>query len=506
MNPKVCFAYTRVSTVKQGDGVSLEAQRDAINIFAQRNGLTISKWFEEKETAAKRGRPVFEAVVRALNAREADGLIVHKIDRSARNFSDWARVGELVDGGIDVHFAHESLDLRSRGGRLTADIQAVIAADYVRNLREECLKGIEGRLNQGLYPFSAPIGYLNQGGGKPKIPDPERALFVRRAFELYATQTYSFRGLLIELKRLGLRNRSGKPISKGCLEVMLSNPFYYGMIHIKRTGRRYQGCHEPLISKVLFERVQAIKSDRQHKKQTVHNHTYRRIFKCGECGRALYSERQKAWVYLRCHTQSCPPTSIREDSLEVKIGVALRSLKINATDQERLTQKMTSWIAKRTPEQDIKAIELQLAQVAARLEKLTDALLDDLIDKQTFEMRKRALEKEREDLNAARLETGEISKDEQSMAKFLELSKHLYLLHQMGDRAQKRRIVEIAFSNRTLRGKRLCLTPQKWLQDIDWTLAVLCGGPQRDRTRTKEQIISVLEELDCTFKSDAHQR
>ena len=36
---------------------------------------------------------------------------MHKIDRSARNFSDWARIGELVDSGIDVHFAHESLDL-----------------------------------------------------------------------------------------------------------------------------------------------------------------------------------------------------------------------------------------------------------------------------------------------------------------------------------------------------------------------------------------------------------
>ena len=53
----------------------------------------------------------------------------------------------------------------SRG--LTADIQAVIAADYVRNLREECKKGIDGRLKQGLTPWAAPIGYLDQGGGKP---------------------------------------------------------------------------------------------------------------------------------------------------------------------------------------------------------------------------------------------------------------------------------------------------------------------------------------------------
>ena len=50
---KTCFGYIRVSTQKQGEGVSLEAQKDAIVAFASRQNLTISRWFEEKETAAK---------------------------------------------------------------------------------------------------------------------------------------------------------------------------------------------------------------------------------------------------------------------------------------------------------------------------------------------------------------------------------------------------------------------------------------------------------------------
>ena len=58
-----------------------------------------------------------------------------------------------------------SLDLNTRGGRLSADIQAVVAADFIRNLREETKKGFYGRLKQGLYPICAPIGYLDRGGG-----------------------------------------------------------------------------------------------------------------------------------------------------------------------------------------------------------------------------------------------------------------------------------------------------------------------------------------------------
>jgi len=113
------FAYIRVSTAKQGEkGVSLQEQKDAILRYAQKFGLEISRWFEERETAAKRGRPVFNEMIRLLRQKIAQGVVIHKIDRSARNLKDWADLGDLIDLGTEVHFANESLDLHSRGGRL----------------------------------------------------------------------------------------------------------------------------------------------------------------------------------------------------------------------------------------------------------------------------------------------------------------------------------------------------------------------------------------------------
>jgi DNA invertase Pin-like site-specific DNA recombinase len=104
-----------------------------------------------------------------------DGMVIHKIDRSARNLKDWADLGDLIDQGIELHFVNESIDLHSRGGRLSADIQAVVASDYIRNLREETRKGFYGRLKQGFFPLPAPLGYLDKGKGKNKELDPERA-------------------------------------------------------------------------------------------------------------------------------------------------------------------------------------------------------------------------------------------------------------------------------------------------------------------------------------------
>jgi site-specific DNA recombinase len=180
-------------------------------------------------------------MMRKLRKHEADGVLVHKIDRGARNLRDWADVGDLIDAGFEVYFVNENLDMKTRGGRLSADIQAVVAADFIRNLREETRKGFYGRLKQGFLPLPAPIGYLDQGKAKPKILDPERAPLVRQAFELYATAEYSLERLLEQLRSRGLTNRRGGTLSLSSLSVLLNNPFYMGLCGSRKPANSSQG-------------------------------------------------------------------------------------------------------------------------------------------------------------------------------------------------------------------------------------------------------------------------
>ena len=124
------FAYIRVSTPRQGtEGVSLLAQRTAIIRYALENKLQILAWFEEQKTAAKLGRPIFDSMLRLIEKTAAHGITLHKVDRGASNLRDWAKLGELIDRGVDVRFAGDSLDLHTRSRRLVADIQAVVAAE-----------------------------------------------------------------------------------------------------------------------------------------------------------------------------------------------------------------------------------------------------------------------------------------------------------------------------------------------------------------------------------------
>lgn len=481
---KRCFGYIRVSTVKQGDGVSLVAQREAIVAFASRHNIEIIQWFEEKETAAKRGRPIFNKMVSELRRGKAQGLVIHKIDRSARNFADWAKIGDLQDAGVDIHFATESLDFASRGGRLTADIQAVIAADYIRNLREETIKGITGRLKQGLYPFGAPIGYLNNGGGKEKTPDPERAPFIRMAFELYASGRHSQRSLQAELALRGLRTKCGRPLSLSSVEAVLANPFYCGLIKIKTTGAVYTGIHEPLISASLFERVQEAKAGRTVQKVTRHDHVYRRLFRCGSCGRAMIPERQKGHVYYRCQTKGCPTKTIREEELELGIIECLSRTRFKDSDIEVLMDRARAWFAERksqVPSQD--GAQLRLAAVKDRLTRLTDALIDRLIEKDTYNERKTALLLEETAITEEAAKIAAQPSDPGHIEKFLELLNNLADMFVSANRAEKYEIVKIATSNRTVSGKNAYVEPADWLVEVEQTVSALCGPHHRDTDR-----------------------
>jgi site-specific DNA recombinase len=497
------FGYVRVSTAKQGEkGVSLQEQRDAISGYAQRYGLDVSQWFEERDTAAKRGRPIFTQMLRLLKQKKSRGVLIHKIDRSARNLKDWADLGEMIDAGIEVHFANESLDLHTRGGRLSADIQAVVAADYIRNLREETKKGFYGRLKQGFYPIRAPIGYLDQGKAKPKIPDPERAPLIAKAFELYATRRYSLANLLEELQRRGLRNRRGGKLSVNGISILLNNPFYVGLIRIKKTGEVFQGNHQPLIRKSLFDCVQQILQGKTVDRQTCHNFTFRRMVRCAGCGYSLNGELQKGHIYYRCQTASCPTNTLREESLDDAISSGLNLLRLDAAEIEYAS----AWVRNAhfrqdaLREQELRNCRLLLDQNRARRARLTDAFLDNSIDRDLFEERKAALLFEESGLKekSARLE----QKDGNALVrleKFLELVKTASVLYKEALPEEKRDLLKKLTSNVKVAAKNVDVELTIQAQLIANRDKNTCSSPQRGVPRTWD---AILEQLLRYFTSE----
>ncbi|MFV0410757.1 MAG: recombinase family protein [Paracoccus sp. (in: a-proteobacteria)] len=499
------FGYVRVSTQKQGEGASLEAQRDAIERYAAHNSLTITDWYCEKETAAKAGRPVFARMVKDMKKRRATGFIVHKIDRSARNFKDWAMIGDLSDAGFDIRFATETLEYNSRGGRLAADIQAVIAADYIRNLREETKKGLEGRLKQGLYPFKAPLGYRDNGGGKLKTICPRKGPLVRELFERYATGQYSIDTLNAEMFRKGLTNEQGRQIHRSRIAKILADPFYCGVIKIKRSGQTYPGNHEPLISTALFQRVQEAKAGHVRRATGRHRYLYRGLFKCQHCGYAMIGERQKGLIYYRCHTAGCPVTSWREERVCASVLDQLHQLELSPEAADRLQTEAQTWIVE-GPDTAPMNIAKQIADIDAKLEKLTDAVIDGLIDRDSFNKRKETLFLERTAFEARLAEGGENRDAARTLSEFLEQAKSLAGLYETLADDEKREFLEVATSNRKLDREKLYVEPRNWLSRVGCGEVVAYGVQPPQQPRRQHEPAFDIEQVLQAIQTDEARR
>ncbi|TSD02292.1 MAG: putative resolvase [Parcubacteria group bacterium Athens0714_25] len=480
------YGYIRVSTIRQGvQGVSLQEQKAAIEQYAQKNKLEIIEWFEERETAAKLGRPVFLRMLKNLRQKKTSGVIIHKIDRSARNLKDWAALGELLDSGIDVRFAHDSLDLHARGGRLSADIQAVIAADYIRNLREETKKGFYGRLKQGLYPMRAPFGYLDQGAGKAKIPDPTKTALIKEIFRLYATGDYSLDQLVAYLTEKGGTNREGGRLNRSGLARVLRNPFYVGLIYIQRTGETFPGIHEPMISKSLFDDVQDILDGKKKKGPGRHDFLFRRMFTCQVCNRTYIGEKQKGLNYYRCHI--CKGSCVREEVFAQELRNTFRPILLCPDEIEQVsllidTMKESSQTANESKKQEIL---LRQKRCKTRLDRLIDAYVDNVIEKETYLQRKESVLREMKGI-----EEEMITIDNQDdfislrVTEKLELLKSLYLSFKSGTNGEKRDFIKKLTSNRQIDGKNVAIelkTPFKELSEYITTIQGARGGT---RTRT----------------------
>jgi DNA invertase Pin-like site-specific DNA recombinase len=475
------FSYIRVSTLRQGQtGTSLAEQQAAIERYAQQWNLQIVKQFEERETAAKRGRPIFEQMLKYVKNGQAEGVLMHKIDRSARNLRDWADLGDLIDQGVEIQFVNEGLDLHSRGGRLSADIQAVIASDFIRNLREETRKGFYGRIKQGLYPRPAPLGYLDKGKGQPKALDPLKAPLVRQAFEMYATGDWGLNALVDKLYEVGLRGKKGHKVTRGGLSKIFHNTFYIGITSLKNRGELFPGLHQPLISKTLFEQVQAVLEGKNIKKLKRHMFKFRGVVRCANCQSKPSGEIHKGYIYYRCHTKDCRQRSFPEKKVEKIVEEFLAKLSFSQDERERIEQYLKAEFDNivNSTETQKKALKMQLEQLKERLSKLTDGYLDRVIDEASYIDKKNSfiLEQKSIEENLAKL-----SSDRRQVLteiiEFIQLVNNAYLSYKTANDEEKRTMVKIVFSTLEMSGENLLLKPNLPFSIVADRYSVSFGSP-----------------------------
>ena len=169
---------------------------------------------------------------------------------------------------------------------------------------------------------------------------------------------------------------------------MLQNPFYYGLFQFK--NEIYEGTHEPIISKLLFEKVQRVLLDRgkPRKEKPHYNFGFLGIFKCGECGRSITAEQHikksgLVFRHYRCTKKNtdCTQKYVNEKDLHLQINAIFQKVALPQEWLDPILAKLSE--EEKEASQNSKSFaqnaEKELFEIENKVSRLLDMQLENTI-------------------------------------------------------------------------------------------------------------------------------
>lgn len=403
--------YLRVSSAKQADkdydveGFSIPAQRQACQRKASELGAeVVADFLDRGESARSADRPALQRMLAALKDEQIDYVIVHKLDRLARNRADDVDIAMRIrSAGATLVSVTENID-ETPSGMLVHGIMSSIAEFYSQNLATEIVKGFEQKAKAGGTLTKAPLGYLNvrefiDGREIRTIAvDEERAPLVQLAFTLYATGDYSLMQLVHVLDARGLRTHPtpkfpAKPVSLSQLHTILRNPYYTGKIRYR--DKIFPGRHQPLIDEDLFARVarvlngKSVSGERERK----YRHYLKGSIYCGECGRRMTFSRNTgnggAYDYFVCSNRQrgiCGQKYLRTDYVELEVERLYKTIQLTKTQRQNIRRHVETQLGglRAVVDREAERATTELTKLVREERKLLELYYDDLVSKEAY--------------------------------------------------------------------------------------------------------------------------
>lgn len=427
-------AYCRFSSEAQRDGYSIEAQLNAIKSFCEKEKIDlVGQYIDEARSGTNDNRESFQRLISDSSRHEWDYVVVHKLDRFARDRYDSAIYKKILkDNGIKLLSVLERLDDSPESVIMEGLLEAM-AEYYSKNLGREVLKGKNEAAKdcRFLGGQHKPWGYTVDDD-KHFVIVPEEAVVIKEAFERIASGETAHR-VASDLNKRGYRTRTGKLFSGVSLMRTFTNPIYKGTyaFGIRSRDKNKEPLLVPggvpaIVSPEVYDAVMTI-----HQRNSEEYHLRRRhaasrdkgdlylltgYIYCGECGSHYYGHSKKetghnrkgerCYSYLykkyRCARRKsdarkstvgdasliCKNKMIDKEALEnytirlieecvfsdATMGVIIKSLK------EVLAKKKEA-IA------EVKALKKEITALENKEERLLDLYLSGSISKDKFDER-----------------------------------------------------------------------------------------------------------------------
>lgn len=351
-SPKAAL-YARFSSDNQRNE-SIDAQIRAIKAFAKVQGIVlVEEYVDRAKSATTDDRPEFQRMVKDSSKRNFQLVLVHKLDRFARNRNDsMVYRMKLRKNRVSLLSILEPLDEDRPESIILESVLEGMAEFYSKNLSREVRKGLtENALKCRHTGGSPPLGYsVDKETRRLVINEPEAAA-VRMIYQM-VLDGFGYDAVLTKLKQAGYKTKAHRDFGKNSLYEILHNPKYKGWYVYNRTASRdpytkkrnshlknlpedmiiVPGGVPAIVAEEEFDRVQQLLERRKHRcyasKRNKEKYLLAGKIFCGVCGCAYVGNRKnssgnrKPNITYRCNnrgrrtTTACKNREVNRDYVE----------------------------------------------------------------------------------------------------------------------------------------------------------------------------------------------
>jgi Recombinase zinc beta ribbon domain len=241
--------------------------------------------------------------------------------------------------------------------------------------------------------------------------------------------------------------RESLPGRTAVMYVRVSSKYWLGQLH--------QGIHKPVISRDLYDRVQAMFAAANHPRHTKRRHALAGLVTCGRCGCAFTAEIKKGqYVYYHCtgHGGPCGNTYVREEELIRQLGELLKQVRIPTELAGKLATVLRE--SQTDKEKFVRTSMLRLEQqqmlLRSKLDRVYEDRLSDAIPEELWHSKSAALQDELRQVRTE-MERHEVASQacETAGLQILELAQTAYSSYVAKNPHEQARLIKTLVSNST---------------------------------------------------------
>ena len=338
--------YARVSTLAEEQEHSLVSQTEYYKelIENEPDSIFVGIYADRKSGKNTRQRPQFMEMIKAAKRGEIDYIITKSISRFARNLVETLRIiRELRAINVGVYFEKENIDTLKTASDFMISLYSTIAESELTSMSENVKWAARKRYRNGSVELNSNLyGYTLQDG--QLIPVSNEAEIVKEIYQRYAGGE-GYAKIARDINQRGIKKKIADTLwNSNDVKRILENEKYVGDALLQKSYKRdfkpvknngevpqyyVENNHQPIVSRELYEKVQAIKERkaRKHKQAPAKVSPFSGKIKCAECGRGYRHRKNnrntpyEKWIwscatYVMMGRKYCKGYNIREEDLK----------------------------------------------------------------------------------------------------------------------------------------------------------------------------------------------